>query len=205
MGFQKFDGTHLTIPQGEHIPGQCLVALASMYGKCISDLMCLILPTDSSHVLCPLPRSLPTSSFLLPTTIHKPYLLSLSFHYALRSHATSRPQLFRDGPVSCFFLQNALLPCSPLPLLPGIHVCLASPGWNSLHWCCVRVSVGSMFTPHLVPFTEGAFRSLSMALLLWVYLLHLSLRHIPHLSGPQFLYPLFSLLFHIGLELTFSP
>lgn len=74
-------------------------------------------------------------------------------------------------------------------------------------WRCVSVSVSSKFTPYLVPFTEGAFRSPSMTLLLWVYLLHLSLRHIPHLSRPQFLYPLFSLLahhppsFHIGPHL----
>lgn len=160
--------------------------------------------SDPSHrfLSCALSSPLNSANFLFPLPHNHPksfaFVSELPPHYALRSHATSRTQLFPDGPVSCFFLQTALLLCSPLPLLPGIHVCLASPGWNSLPWCCVRVSVDSKFTPYLVPFTEGIFRSLSMALLLWFYLLHLSLRHIPHLSGTQFLYPLFSLLSHIG-------
>ena len=86
---------------------------------------------------CALSSPQNSANFLFPLTHNHPQALAavseLPPHYALRSQATPKPQLDTDGPVSCFFLQTALLPCSPLPLLPAIHVCLASPGWNSLH------------------------------------------------------------------------
>ena len=148
--------------------------------------------SDPSHRFLSCVLSAPQSSaiFLFPLPHNHPQALpalsELPPHCALRSHPTPRPQLFPDAQSPAPFSQLHYCPAHPCP-----HCYISMWVWPlqdgaSSTWFCVRVSVNSRFTSYLVPSTKGAFWSPCTPLLLWVSLLHQSLRHIPHLSSHQF-------------------